>query len=155
MRLSLAALLVTLASATTHAGDIACRVVGVTDGDTLTCLSGGREQIKVRLGSIDAPEKSQDFGQRSKAALSDLVYGRDVHLQVIDTDRYGRTVAKVIVGGTDVNLEQVKSGMAWVYRKYAKDQRYLAAERAARSARAGLWADSNPVEPSVWRKNMK
>lgn len=133
------------------ANDIACRVVGVSDGDTLTCLTSEKRQIKTRLAQIDAPEKDQAFGQRSKQALSDLVFGKSVVLQPETTDKYGRTVAKVLIGGRDVNLALVKAGMAWVYTQYARDQAYFAAEREARSSRVGLWSDPNPTRPSDWR----
>lgn len=137
------------------ANDIACRVVGVSDGDTLTCLTSENRQIKTRLAQIDAPEKDQAFGQRSKQALSELVFGKAVVLQPETTDKYGRTVAKVLVGGRDANLVQVKAGMAWVYAQYARDQAYFAAEREARSSKVGLWSDPNPIRPSDWRHGGK
>lgn len=99
-----------------HAGSVfEGRVVGVSDGDTITVLVGGHEQIKVRLAEIDAPEKAQPFGQRSKQALSDLVFGKTVRVEQQDTDRYGRVVGRVFVDGTDVNVEQIRQGMAWAY----------------------------------------
>ncbi len=133
------------------AADISCRVVGVSDGDTVTCLTSEKQQIKVRLAQIDAPEKNQPFGERSKQALSAMVYGKQVTLQPETTDKYGRTVARVVVGGVDANLAQVKAGMAWVYTQYAREQSYFAAEKQARANRAGLWTDPNPIEPSKWR----
>lgn len=142
-------------SGAAFANDIACRVVGVSDGDTLTCLTSENRQIKTRLAQIDAPEKDQAFGQRSKQALSDLIFGKSVVLQPETTDKYGRTVAKVLIGGRDVNLVLVKTGMAWVYTQYARDQAYFAAEREARSSRAGLWSDPNPIRPSDWRHGGK
>lgn len=94
---------------------VSCRVVAIADGDTLTCLTADKRQIKTRLAQIDAPEKNQPFGQRAKQALSDWVYGKDVTLQPETTDCYGRTVATVLRAGQDVNLSMVKTGMAWVY----------------------------------------
>jgi endonuclease YncB( thermonuclease family) len=131
--------------------DLACKVVGVTDGDTLTCLTQEKRQIKVRLAQIDAPEKAQPFGQRAKQALSDLVFGKQVMLERETTDRYGRMVAKVIKDSQDINLDMVRAGMAWVYDQYAHDQHYFSVQEVARTARAGLWADENPVRPSEWR----
>lgn len=136
-----------------YAEQIHCRVVGVTDGDTLTCLSAEKKQIKVRLAQIDAPESSQPFGQRSKQALSDHVFSQDVDLERETTDRYGRMVAKVLKDGKDVNLEMVRQGMAWVYDQYAHDQDYFSAQRTSQAAKIGLWADDNPVRPSEWRRN--
>lgn len=134
------------------AEEIVGRVVGVADGDTLTILVNGREQIKVRLAEIDAPEKSQPFGQRSKQSLSDLCFGKDAVLQKTDTDRYGRTVAKVYCAGVNVNAEQIRRGLAWAYRKYLHDQSLLGLENEARATKRGLWLDGDPVPPWEFRK---
>lgn len=146
-------LLLVAAAQTALAKDspVPCRVVGVADGDTLTCLTADKRQIKTRLAQIDAPEKNQPFGQRAKQALSDWVYGKDVTLRPETTDRYGRTVATVLLVGQDVNLSMVKAGMAWVYTQYAHDPAYFAAETQARNRKAGLWSDPNPIRPSEWR----
>ncbi|MDD2769971.1 MAG: thermonuclease family protein [Methylococcus sp.] len=127
------------------------RVVAVLDGDTITVLSDAHRQTRVRLAQIDAPEKRQDYGQASKRALSAWVYGKQVTVEVADTDRYGRSVGRVLLGGTDVNLEQVRAGMAWVYRQYAHDPAYFSAEDQARTARRGLWSQPNPVPPWDFR----
>jgi endonuclease YncB( thermonuclease family) len=127
------------------------KVVGVADGDTLTLISPDHIQTRIRLFGIDAPEKSQAFGQRSKASLSDLVFGRDVDVIVQTLDRYGRTVGTVIHKGNDINLEQVRQGMAWVYRKYSRDSKYLEAESEARISRRGLWIDEDPMPPWLYR----
>jgi micrococcal nuclease len=135
------------------AGDVfACsgRVVGVTDGDTIRVLCD-RTEVKVRLAEIDAPERGQPFGTQSKAALSDLVFGRQVRLDVTDTDRYGRSIARVWVGRTDANREMVRLGYAWAYRKYLTDTTLLDDEAAAQRARSGLWADANPSPPWEFR----
>lgn len=130
---------------------ISGRVVSVADGDTITILEPGHRQTKIRLHQIDAPEKKQDFGQRSKQSLSDLVYGKLVKVDVADIDKYGRTVGKVWVNGLDANLEQVKRGMAWVYEKYASDPAYFSAERTAKSASIGLWNQPSPTPPWIFR----
>lgn len=127
------------------------RVVGVLDGDTITLLAAGDCQTRVRLAQIDAPEKRQEYGQASKRALSDWVYGKQVTVEITDTDRYGRKVGKVLLGGTDVNLKQVRAGMAWVYRQYAHDAAYFSVEDEARTARRGLWSRSNSVPPWEFR----
>lgn len=149
--MKLIALLLLVVSVHVHAESITGRVVGVADGDTLTVLDNNKGLTKIRLHQIDAPEKKQDFGQRSKQSLSDLAYGKQVRVEVFDTDKYGRTVGKVWVNGQDVNLEQVKSGMAWVYEKYASEPAYFAAERTAKSGRVGLWNQPNPTPPWVFR----
>jgi len=135
-----------------HAGSVfEGRVVGVADGDTITVLTDGRESIRIRLAEIDAPEKSQAFGQRSKQSLSDMVFGKTVRVEQQDVDRYGRVVGRVFVGGTDVNAEQVRQGMAWVYRQYLRDATLLKVEQEARTARRGLWSDPHPMPPWEYR----
>ncbi len=149
--MKLIALLFCLATVAAHAADITGRVVGVADGDTITVLDAGHGLTKIRLHQIDAPEKKQDYGQRSKQSLSELAYGKQVRVEGFDTDKYGRTVGKVWVNGKDVNLEQVKRGMAWVYEKYAHDPAYFAAERTAKTGRVGLWNQPNPTPPWEYR----
>ena len=140
-------------SVATHAETIDGRVVGIADGDTLTVLDAGNTQFKIRLAAIDAPEKAMPFGQRSKEQLSDICYGKQVSVTVVDTDRYGRTVGEVVCDGTNANETMIKSGLAWVYRKYAKGYGHLYAfEEDAKAARRGLWADPNPTAPWEWRK---
>ena len=106
--LCLWSLVYTQAYAQTYQG----KVVGVSDGDTLIVLTPEKQQIKVRLTEIDAPEKSQAYGQRSKQSLSDLVFGKQVRIEQQNRDRHGRVVGKAYVGSLDVNAEQVKRGMA-------------------------------------------
>lgn len=126
--------------------------VGVTDGDTLRVMHNGREE-KIRLDGVDAPEKSQPFGSRSKQNLSALVFGQVVTVAPTDRDRYGRTVARVYTAdGRCVNAEQVGAGLAWWYREYAlHDTALEALEAEARRARRGLWADPMPVAPWDFR----
>jgi endonuclease YncB( thermonuclease family) len=121
MRLVLT-LLLTLVSSLSIADTLTGRVVGVADGDTLTVLDSNRRQHKIRLAGIDAPEKAQAFGDRSKTRLSLLTFNKMVTVEWSKTDRYGRVVGKVMLGNLDINLEQIKSGMAWWYRDYAKEQ---------------------------------
>ena len=134
------------------------KVVKITDGDTLVVLDAGNTQHKIRLSGIDAPESNQPFGKRSKEALSALVAGQRVEVDWHKHDRYGRIVGKVIAQGRDVNLTQVRTGMAWWYRKYADEQSrvdqglYAAAESKARESGVGLWADKDPIPPWDWRK---
>ena len=132
---------------------ISGKVISVADGDTLTILNSENIQIKVRLAAIDAPEKAQAFGNRSKQSLSDMCFGRLAKVDVVDTDRYGRTVGTVTCGDTQANDAQVASGMAWVYRKYAEGFGHLyPLEESAKASRRGLWSDQNPIPPWQWRK---
>jgi endonuclease YncB( thermonuclease family) len=136
-------------------GKIAGRVVSVADGDTITVLDETNSQIKVRLDAIDAPELGQPFGQASKRALSDLVFGRDVVVIRKTTDRYGRTVGHVLIDGRDVNLAMLEAGMAWHYKEYDRNKRLAEAENEARADRLGLWQDREPTSPWEWRKQSR
>lgn len=153
-RASALALLLCLAfAAMADADELRGRVVGITDGDTLTLLEGGNRQRRVRLAEIDTPERRQPYGERARQALSDLAFGKAARVAVVDTDRYGRTVGRVVAGGRDVNAEMVRRGAAWVYRQYSRDPELLVLEDAARSARRGLWAlpEAERVPPWEWR----
>ena len=133
----------------------------MADGDTLTVLDSAKTQHKIRLAGIDAPEKAQPFGDRSKQNLSKWVYRRDVIVEWHKKDRYGRLVGVVLVDGHDVNLEQVRAGFAWWYRDYAREQTpadrkvYETAEHAAKEQKLGLWADPQLVPPWEWRRGQK
>ncbi len=128
------------------------RIVSITDGDTLTLLVD-REQIRIRLAQIDAPESAQPYGKKSKAALSELAFGKRARVEVVDVDRYGRTVGEVYVGGLHVNSEMVRSGHAWAYTAYARSLEIIAFEDEARAAGLGLWAlpESERDPPWIWR----
>ena len=128
------------------------RVVGVTDGDSITCLTGDKQQVKVRLNAIDAPERGQPFANKAKQALSDMVFGKDVEVEELGTDRYKRTIGLVTVGELDVNHEMVAKGMAWHYVKYDDSRALRDAEQSARTAKLGLWADPHATTPWEWRK---
>lgn len=130
----------------------ACTVVGIQDGDTLTALCE-QKQIRVRLAEIDAPERKQPFGTRSRQSLADMCFQRRAKLNTVDVDRYGRTVARVYCDGMDANTEQVRRGMAWVYVRYSKDAALPAIEADARQRKRGLWADPSPVPPWEWRRS--
>lgn len=142
---------------TVFAEPIVGRVVGVADGDTLTILDVLKHQHKIRLSGIDAPEGGQAFGQRSKQSLSDCAFGKQVTVESDKSDRYGRSVGKVVASGVDCNYRQIELGLAWHFKKYAiersaaENKQYAAAEDAARTAKRGLWADSHAMPPWEWR----
>ena len=137
-------------------------VVGVSDGDTVKVLDSNHQIVTIRLMGIDAPEKAQAFGQRSKQSLSSLVFRQQVEVEWSKKDKYGRIVGKIrSLDGTDVCLAQVSSGMAWHYKQYSSEQsaadrfRYSEAEAKARSNGVGLWRDSAPTPPWEWRRSKK
>jgi endonuclease YncB( thermonuclease family) len=128
------------------------RVVGITDGDTLTLLVD-REQVRIRLAQIDAPESNQPYGKQSKTALSTLAFDKQARVEVVDVDRYGRTVGEVFVDGIDVNREMVRDGHAWAYTKYSHTTEIIELENSARAAKKGLWAlpENQREPPWIWR----
>lgn len=133
------------------------KVVGVYDGDTATVLDADKTQYKFRFNGIDAPEMKMDFGNKSKQHLSDLIFGKEVTVVFNKIDKYGRYVGKILVNGIDANLEQIKAGMAWHYKKYQDEQTpedreaYAKAEEEARAAKRGLWSMPNATAPWDWR----
>ena len=96
------------------------RVVRVTDGDTIVVLGPDNTQHKIRLTGIDAPERKQAFGTKSKEHLSDLIAGKSVIVDFDKRDRYRRILGKVLLDGEDMNLEQLRAGLSWHYKKYQK-----------------------------------
>lgn len=157
-------LVVTLLSAASlaiHAEVLVGKVVRVSDGDTITVIDKLKNEHKVRLMGIDAPEKSQEFGTQSKQALSNFVYQKDVTVDYKKLDKYQRKVGKVILDKQDVCLAMIEIGMAWHYKDYEKElsktdrDLYSQAELKARESKLGLWQSSNPIAPSSFRKEQK
>ena len=126
-------------------------MVKVADGDTITVLDAGNNQHKIRLNAIDAPEKSQAFGQKSREHLSNLIGGKNVTVIYKSKDRYGRILGTVLAGSLNVNLQMLRDGFAWHYKRYDKTREFSAAEAEARKERRGLWADPNPIQPEMFR----
>lgn len=144
------------------------KVVGVSDGDTITVLTEGNMPEKVRLVGIDAPEKRQPYGEKSKLNLSRLVFGKFVEVDWSHKDRYGRIIGKVLVSQSncsskcpslDAGLSQIEVGLAWHYKQYQSEQTandrvaYSNAEREARQQKVGLWAELSPTPPWSYRRN--
>ena len=127
-------------------------VVGITDGDTFTVINRDKLQLKVRIIGIDAPEKKQAYGNKSRQTLSDLIFQQQIEIDVQYQEKWGRYVAKVyLADGRDVGLLMLQAGMAWHNVNYDKTPAYAAAEKAARKAKKGLWADAHPVAPWDFR----
>ena len=130
-------------------------VVAIADGDTLTVLNEDFQQVKVRLAEIDAPEKKQAFGTRSRQSLGELCQEERAEVRVTDVDRYKRIVGRVSCAGVDANAAQVRRGMAWVYDHYAKDRTLYRLQDEARSAGRGLWRDPHAISPWTWRSGQR
>lgn len=126
------------------------KVISIADGDTLTVLHDNKP-LRIRLADIDAPEKAQAFGERSKQSLSDMCFGKEATYQVQDIDKYGRTVARVTCAGIDVNKAQVEKGLAWVYSEYSTDIKLPGIQATAKVNATGLWADKAPIPPWTFR----
>jgi endonuclease YncB( thermonuclease family) len=141
-----------------HAKTIEGLVVGVADGDTITLLDQQKNTYKIRLQGIDAPEKKQAFGEKSKQSLHDLVHSKQVRIEYDKEDKYGRIVGKVTVEDVDVCLQQLVLGMAWHYKKYQNEQSvsdralYSETELTSKSLKLGLWTDDTPMPPWEFRK---
>ena len=137
------------------AAEIIGKVVGVSDGDTITVLDASHTRHRIRLDRIDAPERRQPFGEKSKQFLSSLIFGQCVRIEYAKKDRYGRMPGVVFLGDKEINLAMVQNGMAWHYSYYDKTERYAAAEQEARRKKIGLWRDPHPVNPYDFRRSRK
>ena len=136
--------------------EIIGKVVGVSDGDTITVLDEmDKGNFKIRLDKIDAPEKKQAFGSKAKQFLSALIFGKQVTVRYKAVDRYGRIVGVVYCDGVEINLVMVQNGYAWHYCHYDKTPEYIQAEKQARADKKGLWADPAPVNPYEFRKQKR
>ena len=137
-----------------------CKVVKVSDGDTVHVLDQSNTRHKIRLGGIDAPEKKQLFGKKSTQNLAGLVAGQNIEVEYDKLDRYGRIVGKLIKDGREINLQRIKDGFAWYYKYYQKEQSeldrllYSSAEIEARYKTTGLWSVP-AVPPWEYRKAKK
>jgi endonuclease YncB( thermonuclease family) len=143
--------LLALISTTPAAAELVGRVVAVLDGDTVTVQETGQSSRDIRLSRIDAPERSQAFGQHARQSLSAMVYGKDVRIEVSVQDRQTLTMGKLWLDGVDINLEQLRRGMAWLNREQATDPNYHQVEAQARSQRVGLWSQPNAQPPWEYR----
>ncbi len=132
-------------------------VIGIKDGDSIAVVTQDQIKHEVRLAGIDAPEKRQPYGDAAQAHLAKLIARRLVRVIGNKRDRYGRTVAKIMLGDQDISLAQLEAGFAWHYKQYQREQSahdvvaYALAERRAQQTNAGLWQNPDAVAPWVWR----
>ncbi|SMC47114.1 thermonuclease family protein [Polynucleobacter kasalickyi] len=140
---------------------IVAKVIGISDGDTITLLNDDNSQLKIRLAGIDCPEKNQAFGNRAKRLLSEKVFGNVVRVEIRGIDRYNRTLGIVRLGEEDINEYLIHEGVAWHYKHYAKDQpaeeakRYDLAQEFAKKTKKGLWIQENPTPPWEFREQRR
>lgn len=131
------------------------KVIGIKDGDTIEILVNSMP-VRIRLYGIDCPEKRQAFGKKAMQYTAGLAFGKTVTAEVKNIDRYGRTVAVIILpDGTNLNYELVKNGYAWHYKQFSKDPNLERFEKEARQKKLGLWSDPNPIPPWEFRKNSR
>ncbi|PKF74785.1 thermonuclease family protein [Chryseobacterium sp. PMSZPI] len=129
------------------------RVIKISDGDTITVLLEGNQQKKLRLAEVDCPEKGQPFGKNAKQFTSDQIFGKTIHFIETDTDRYGRSIAKVYYDQDKyLSKELIKAGMGWWYFPYSKDASLGKLQERAQRNKAGLWQDVHAVAPWEYRK---
>ena len=132
------------------------KVIGIKDGDTVVVIDAANNQTTLRLAEVDCPEKKQAFGTKAKQFTSDAVYLKEVKYIITDTDRYGRSIAKVYYDDNKyLSAEIIKNGFGWQYKKYSTSTLLANLEQEARQNKRGLWVDPNPIYPSVFRKNNK
>jgi endonuclease YncB( thermonuclease family) len=144
-----------------HSDLLQGKVVRIIDGDTVVILDQNNEQHKIRLQGIDAPERKQAFGKKSTIFLADSIAGKNVSIEFRKKDRYDRIIGKFFFNNIDVNLEQVRAGFAWHYKKYQREQNeedrasYAYAENEARENLLGLWVDPHAIPPWDWRRRKR
>ena len=130
--------------------------VGVSDGDSLHLELPDGERVRVRLYGIDAPEKDQECALAARKKLGKLIYDKEIRVEVLDVDKYGRYVGKVYAGARYVNRYMLKEGLAWHYKHYAADDELLAeAEARAKAAGRGIWSSESPCRPRIFRSEQR
>lgn len=131
------------------------RIIGVSDGDSVSLLDEKNVVFKIRLNGIDAPEKKQDFGNASKNFIGDLIYDKFVWVRTNGLDRYGRTIGTIYLNenmiGKSVNEMSLENGMSWHYKKYDKNILWSNMELKAKEDKIGLWQLQNPIPPWSFR----
>lgn len=130
------------------------KVVRVFDGDTVEVL---RDQVplRIRLEGIDCPERAQAWSRKATELTTRLAAGKTATIRVLDVDRYGRKVARLVVGGRDLSLELLRAGLAWHYAWFNHEDALARLESEARAARRGIWSDPDPEAPWDFRRRRR
>lgn len=133
--------------------EISGTVIKITDGDTITVLDSNKKQYKIRMNGIDAPERRQAYGTKSKDALGKFIFKKEVLIKWDHRDKYKRIIGDVYLKNEYINLKMVEDGWAWHFKRYSKSQKMAKAEKEARKKKKGLWADSKEqIPPWDFRK---
>jgi endonuclease YncB( thermonuclease family) len=150
-RLALALILILVCPLICSGQTFRVKVVGISDGDTFTAINRDKLRLKFRIAGIDAPERRQPFSNVAKKALSEMIHGKRVIVDVIANDGWGRHIAKVRTQSIDdVGARMVEMGYAWSYTEF--DTLYAPLEAVARKSKIGLWKEPDPTPPWEWRK---
>lgn len=136
-----------------YAQTLTGKVIAIKDGDTVVVLDAENTQTTLRLAEVDCPEKAQAFGTRAKQFTSDAVYLKEIKYIITDTDRYGRSIAKIYYDDNKyLSAEIIKNGFGWQYKQYSTSKLLAKLEQEARQNKKGLWVESNPIYPSEFRR---
>lgn len=153
MKTTLFTLSIFFLSASYVFAQIKAKVISISDGDTVTVLLSGNVQKKLRFAEVDCPESGQPFGKNAKQFTSDHIFGKWIVFYETDTDRYGRTIAKVYYdSGKYISEELIRSGLGWWYYQYSDNISLGKLQDSAKAAQIGLWRDKNAISPYEWRK---
>ena len=128
------------------------KVIKVSDGDTIRLLTSDKQQHRIRLANIDAPESKQAYGNKSRENLANYIAKQYVTVDYNEKDKYGRIVGVVYLQNKNINLLQVQDGYAWYYKHFSNENKYQKAEEEARKSKKGIWKDKNPIEPWNFRR---
>ena len=132
------------------------KIVGITDGDTVKLLTVDKTLVKVRVANIDCPERKQPFSARAKQFTSNQIFEKQVKLEYLKKDRYGRYICNIIYDDSlNLSKQLLKNGMAWHYVKYSNDDSLQVLEDEAKKSKVGLWQDPNAIPPWEWRSNKR
>lgn len=128
------------------------KVIKIKDGDTEVVLLEGNIQKTLRLAEVDCPENGQAFGKNAKQFTSDEIFGKVIDFVETDTDRYGRTIAKIYYGKKYLSEELIKAGLGWWYYRYSTDKNLGILQDEAKNKKIGLWSDANAISPWDYRR---
>lgn len=132
------------------------KVIKISDGDTITVLLEGNVQKKLRLAEVDSPESGQAFGKNAKNFTSQAVFGKEITFIETDTDRYGRTIAKVYYDNNKyLSEELIRAGLGWWYHHFSDNADLGKLENEAREKKLGLWNDSRAISPWEYREKKR
>ena len=147
------------------------KVTKVSDGDTIQLTTHGETKLRVRLYGIDAPEAEkinqrtgrvnkpgQPYGIEAWKALALKVKGEHIKMDIIDIDKYQRSVGIIWLGNRNINIEMITEGYAEAYIEYLKEPyrlQFMQAEQEAKSAKRGIWSLPEYERPKDFRKRLK